>query len=576
MTTKITESNLAAYASTESFARGMRLYRSDAIFDTCRQGDMLFGKCEGSSFPYYEVQAQLDEGGIQDASCSCPYDWGGFCKHIVALLLTYIHKPKVFVVEKSAAELVSDLDKQSLVSLIDKLVEKDPSFYSQLKASILALGSTRESTQSGTTRKTQVSEADYRKQIVRILRSLDGYRPSQAYWMMGGMVSELRQVLDSAVVFLCAGDAEAALTILKVLLIEVGSRFAEFDDSNGELASFFYEIEQPLVEAILSANLSEAKRRALIKKFDQVIRELSDYGIDDLDVIVAALYWGWDEHPLDDFEDFFCGADVLNQAKLNILDRQNRVEEYLGLCLKLGQYLLYVLKQIELGEIEKAIHVAKTSITLAPEALQVAQKLREVGRFDAALSLAERGLEMAGDKYRLGYWLGPIEVTQGRTLQAINAYKAAFTEIPSLSLYQTLKQLSDEDWESLRPGLMAAFEKDRYANVLVDIYLYEEQWDAAIAIADLVANSQYGLVEKVVDGVMKVRPTWVIAACQKQAQLLIDKTQSKYYALAVVWLTKAKQAYLATGRESEWLAYLDGLKSKYSRRPSLQAELRRL
>ena len=91
---------------------------------------------------------------------------------------------------------------------------------------------------------------------------------------------------------------------------------------------------------------------------------------------MAALYWGWDEHPLDDFEDFFCGADVLNQAKLNILDRQNRVEEYLGLCLKLGQYLLYVLKQIELGETEKAIRVAETSLTQAPEALQVAQKLR--------------------------------------------------------------------------------------------------------------------------------------------------------------------------------------------------------
>jgi hypothetical protein len=48
-----------------------------------------------------------------------------------------------------------------------------------------------------------------------------------------------------------------------------------------------------------------------------------------------------------------------------------------------------------------------------------------------ALRLAEKGLDLDGNKYDLGVWLGPIEETQGQTVQAIQAYQAAFTSLPS-------------------------------------------------------------------------------------------------------------------------------------------------
>jgi len=61
-----------------------------------------------------------------------------------------------------------------------------------------------------------------------------------------------------------------------------------------------------------------------------------------------------------------------------------------------------------------------------------------------------------------------------------------------------------------------------------------------------------------------------------QAQALIDKTQSKYYAIAVRLLAMIIQAYLSSGEKAEWQAFLDDLKSIYARRPALQAELRKL
>ncbi len=35
----------------------------------------------------YEVQIKLNDGYISEAICSCPYDYGGFCKHIAAVLM---------------------------------------------------------------------------------------------------------------------------------------------------------------------------------------------------------------------------------------------------------------------------------------------------------------------------------------------------------------------------------------------------------------------------------------------------------------------------------------------------------
>jgi NADH:ubiquinone oxidoreductase subunit D len=74
-------------------------------------------------------------------------------------------------------------------------------------------------------RRTQVSAETYRRQVKNILHSLDGYRMSEAYWMMGGMVKRLEEIADSADAFLESGDAEGALTILMTILEEVADGY---------------------------------------------------------------------------------------------------------------------------------------------------------------------------------------------------------------------------------------------------------------------------------------------------------------------------------------------------------------
>lgn len=92
------------------------------------------------------------------------------------------------------------------------------------------------------------------------------------------------------------------------------------------------------------------------------------------------------------------------------------------------------------------------------------------------------------------------------------AYQAAFTSLPSRELYSTLKKLSGADWEHFRPVLMQILQASHHADVLADVFLFEEERDQAIGVADKAGEWNYSLIEKVADVVLPFRPDWVIQA----------------------------------------------------------------
>src|ERR1044071_613778 len=123
---KLSEAAIRAGATEKSFARGRELLRRRAVSHAAIQGRTLSGVCEGSESPFYRVRAELDEGGVRSASCTCPYDFGGYCKHVIALLLSYAHEPESFAVRKELAELLTDLSREQLLALLTKLVGEQP------------------------------------------------------------------------------------------------------------------------------------------------------------------------------------------------------------------------------------------------------------------------------------------------------------------------------------------------------------------------------------------------------------------------------------------------------------------
>lgn len=594
---KITESMIRAGASSESFRRGEEYYREGVLSNTTIQGALLRGECAGTYAPYYRIQVELDQAGIADASCTCLYEYGGYCKHIVALLLAYVRHPRSFAVRKAPAELLADMEHDDLTAILTKLIQEQPDLYDRIEV-MTSVPST-----SKKKRRKKVDIEVHRRHILGIVHSLDGMRMSEAYWHVGGLANQLREVEESAMKFLNAGEAESALEILLVLLEESSRGIENIDDSNGELGGFVGDLGTPLAEAILSMDLSQVERDRLVRRLEKLIDYAGDYGMEgNLDIAVQAAKYGWDDAPKgkaslrgdgsvfyededwdEDNEYEFrergfpvdSGFDDLTEAKLNVLDRQGQTEEYLALCKQEGRHLRYTLKLCDLKQTAEAVKYAKKNLTTAEETLEVARRLRESRLVTEAIEIGERGLKLKGSKANLGEWLGPVEEAQGRTKQALTAWTAAFGEDPTLEIYKTIKRLAGTSWGRLRSEIMAKLRRSHDKQVLAEVYLLEEEWDDAIKVA-AGRDVWYTIAEIVADGVIQHRPEWVVQISLKHAERLMSEVKSKNYPIAATWLKRAKQAYTLLGKSDEWKKYLKETKEKYKRRPALQSQLARL
>lgn len=593
MAINLTEELIHEQANERSYERGREYYLAGAIYSSAWQttpgGIALTARCSGSG-DEYSLRVELDENGVVSTSCTCPYDLDGDCKHIVALLLMYLHQPEKFSEQKSVADLLSGLDKEVLVALITRFVKHNPDLYDELES---AIPSVKVTTQPKITaqvaaagkRQTDVSEPIYRKLVQKIFKQnrhhdyYDDYNESTPAYL-----GDLEETLKTATQALDAGDAEGALIILRILFEEIVDEYESEMDYYGEVADFIQDLGIPLAEAILSVNLDTQERaelqKSLRKAYDEMDTEIES---GNLDVIFSALQYGWNELPIreaqvedgetdtEEDDEIWMSFGALQQARLNVLERQGRIDEFLQLAQKADTHR-YVLKLLQLGRMDDAI-AASQKLTQSSAILDVAQKLRAAGRLEAAIHLAEHGLEQGGHFiHELATWLAPLEEAQGRNDMALLAYRAAYDAQPAIILYRHVKRLSGSAWENLRPALIQKTDEAKMPGVLADIHLEEHNWDAAIVLAEKYTWSS-NLLEKVSDTVIPYRPDWVINTALRQATGLIAPTQSKLYPVAAQWLARAKKAYQHKGQMSDWQAYISNLRTTYARRPALQKAL---
>ena len=121
----ITEEDIFLMSKAKSFERGGNLYLSEAIFGTYRLGNSIYGKCAVSENQIYDLEVNFDDH-VRDAHCSCPYDRGGLCKHLVAFLLTFVFEEEKFNEALDIPIILEPLDRENLIVLISKLVGEKP------------------------------------------------------------------------------------------------------------------------------------------------------------------------------------------------------------------------------------------------------------------------------------------------------------------------------------------------------------------------------------------------------------------------------------------------------------------
>jgi uncharacterized Zn finger protein len=596
---RISKEMIRALASAESFARG-RSYASDgAVSDLLRRGDRLTAEVEGSEFEPYQVSIGLHGDGVADAHCTCPYDWGGYCKHIVAVLLKFADENTPVVERKPIAELLAELDQPRLIELLEKRTEIDPGLATWIEAEIAtAIPPGPPHRPDAGRRRTQVDPAPVREQAHVLLaarnrrrRYWDGYRSS-------GDIEELQRLVEKAVPFLEVGDGANALRIME----PIGEAFVDdwLDhsyDTDEHMYELFADLGRLMAEAALMSELAADKRDDLAETLEEWQGRLEEYGIDEgFHVAIRALQTGWDDPalaavlagkgrswPPSGAHDWL--EDQLTAVRLRVLETCGRTEEYLNLARAARAHTSYACMLVKLERTSEAITYALRSFKRPDEAQVLAKALREAGAHDDALKISDIGLGLEGnDEYEiagssiipLACWLRDYAGGIGRTAVALKAARVAFKHSLSLQDFRAVRTWAGVEWDQIRKELLAHLASARHAYDRIRIYLFEGLIDEAVrAVGNRFGQSAHDeALMHLASAAHASHPEWVIRLAMHQANNIMDANRAGQYALAALWLEKAALAHEVLGREDDWRACLDELierhRRKYKLRPLIE------
>ena len=123
---ELTPDQIQERCTEQSYMRGLDYFHADAVGNPTLHGYTLSGTCEGTDIDPYSVTVELTPTGIASTDCSCPYDWGGDCKHIVALLLTYLEEPDVIYSLDILLGALEEKPKPNLLQVISELLKRAP------------------------------------------------------------------------------------------------------------------------------------------------------------------------------------------------------------------------------------------------------------------------------------------------------------------------------------------------------------------------------------------------------------------------------------------------------------------
>lgn len=575
----LTEDDVENYIPDPYFQRGRSYYHGGAIFDTVRRGSRIEGYCEGSAPEPYHVVVMLDKDSIVGDECTCPMNGG--CKHVVALLLTWVHKPDEFAERQPVDSALASRSKDELIALVKAMLQRQPELERLLDLPMPG------SSGKGGQRRTRVDPEIYRRQIRFAFRDTDDW---QAVF---DIAREIGAVVDIGDGFAEQGDWENAQIAYQAVLDEGLAHYMETEDE-GTISSEIGRVIDGLGEC-LSARAGDADaRRAILASLFEVLKwDIGEGGLGMSDGVPELL----SEHAtaLDRAEirkwiiaeieskppDTWCSR-ALGQLLLSFTDEEN-VDEFLEQAMEDGLYQPVFDKLIQLGRLDEALEVAQKHLTASGwERLQAAQALYAAGRRDDALAFAKAGLP---DKdLRLAEWVAEEYDRRGDTAGALELQLTRWQARPDMELYKTLEQLAKklDQWELLRPRLLAELEKGGYSTLLADVYLRDRDWDAAWTVAENAETSSRrwaweweNLRLHVAQASDKHRPQKAIPAYLDAAERLIEQRGRGNYEVAARHLRRARDLFDVIQQSSEWQKVIADLRERHRSLPALQDELRK-
>ncbi|HEX4946485.1 MAG TPA: SWIM zinc finger family protein [Blastocatellia bacterium] len=565
---KLTEAQVKSLASSQSYQRGVSYYHNESITNPVRQGMELRAECEGSDYEPYEVTATLNKNGVAETDCTCPYDYGGICKHIVALLLTYVHEPDSFEVLDDLQTDLSKLSKEELIQLVGDLVTREPKLKSVVNLSQAAPRGDK-----------AMNVSAYRTQAKRAMASESH----------NTMRRELKALRETAQRMAKAGDLLNAGAIYHAALDEATKGYDNVAweiDYDGYICIEIDGLAEGLGKCLKESTADADTRWQWIQALLQA--EYKDHELGGVSFAPSAgdaLLKFTNEEEWQKIETairakIHRGSSWEQESWVYFLsERRKKQSSKDDLIRELGSPQQQAELLIRKRKFDEAMPVLRGAVAGLPGLLkQFADSLLAAGAAPQALQLVEENTSDPRNRSTAYEWLVNYYEKHGALEELVDAQLQLFLIYPNFEAYKKLAEKSRQlgNWNPMRAAAMKAVEANKNHFLLMDILLYEGNLKEAL---ELWPKAQWGWSVnyelKLAQACEQEMPKKALEIYQKIVEREINARNRENYKQAAQYLKKVRKLFETLEAQEEWRMYLAGLRTKYSSLRALKEELER-
>ena len=592
--TELTESGIQDFAGATIFKRGYDYFEQQMVYKLDYDSNRIAAEVYGN-YGDYEVEIVSEEGNVE-AYCSCPYD-GYPCKHVVAVLLTFIHDKEKYIQQaaqhqddiSSLKDKIRKLSRDDLMEIVISCLDRYPDFRRDMAVRLEADKKLTLNTILKQVKKAypNIESHDYSgtaiaKQLRAILKSVEGTSADmrvKVYWVI---VDRTLEELNEY------GMSDESLETLAIDTMELLAKSLNGDERSHRerqtiiagLMNYYIYSNCGIVDAIYEA-------------VELMCVEESDYRI-----VIQKLE---DNLPRGSFQSYYKSMLANLYTQIGDTDSQLTVLES---GLEYGtDYWLLASYWIERNEKEKALKVVKEGLDKAngrkTELYEYMQNhLRTQEDIDGIFQLLKRKMEDQNLNSRRNvendstyqYLLAHYDATydyQGKVNLlklrfshgevGLSLYKAAEsilnpTDLPKFQklIIQRLKKTIQEN-RSADPWLARNAKPE--TQILAEIYAYKDDRDNLMKVI----SEDIALLSRYESKLLAHNPDIYLKQYANVVNRLIEQRGRENYRTTVGYLKTIKHIHQTVlNTPPEWEKYIENLQENNKTLRALQQEMRRI
>jgi len=503
----LSRSDVRNWTEQRFYDRGKTYFRQDRIQRPRREAHTLKAECRGSRPDPYHLEVEFHDDGIGRAECSCPVGGGGRCKHVVALLLTWVETPEAVSEQDLLAQTVEELSQETLAQLVLDMVERHPDLERLVS---LASTATHESPDP------EVLRPQIERAFETALRNTDRYSAPQE------VAEELEPFVTLGDDYADHGHLADAATVYGLIIEAIEDRYLEFRDRKGALSGQLTTCVERLGTVLAETDAADLRERILRTLFDVVVwdidqggRGLGDWARDVIreqatpderhemgewtrEVLAERTQTEEEERIISlgtsgsssDSRDWDQRA--LGRLLLNFQEHTLDDEEYLQIARDTGSLTRLVNRLLDLNRFDEALDAAREASDY--ELVQLASVFEAHGEGTALHDLALDRLDDDPHR-RLVEWLRDYATEHDDLDHALDLSTRLFWTRTSLSAYKQVRSVAQRmnRWDEVRSEIYDQLHEQGQYALLTRIHLENDDVESALQTVQKSGSSRrYG------------------------------------------------------------------------------------